>query len=376
MVSKRTTDKVVIFHHCDDIGGAGMSLYNLYRMLIEKYEVVIYVPNKDMPMYNFLTERGVCCKELGGGIGQICAYSGGPKVLSRDYILKAIKILLSYFTLKKIVENEKPQIVIVNSVTLSWVGRLTKKMGVFSACYVRETYANVLGMKTSINFLDKYFDGIIFISNYDKEHFGCHNKRQAVVYNSVSREDYMLNESRSQACEILGLDERKFNVLYVGGNAAPELKGYPTLCRAAENLKKEDISVVICGKLVSEVDKKNMIALGMQTNIPLVYRACDVLVFPSGKPHQARPAFEAGFMKLPVIISNFEQTKEDVIDGYNGLTFEPGEAEMLAEKIMLLYNNREECTEMGKRNYNHSIKMHEFESCKKILFAFIEQLYN
>jgi glycosyltransferase involved in cell wall biosynthesis len=57
-----------------------------------------------------------------------------------------------------------------------------------------------------------------------------------------------------------------------------------------------------------------------------------LLVFPATKPHQARPIFEAGLSKIPVIASEFPNIKEFMNDEL-GFTFQNKNSSDLAKLI-------------------------------------------
>ncbi|WPU95812.1 glycosyltransferase family 4 protein [Mucilaginibacter sabulilitoris] len=62
---------------------------------------------------------------------------------------------------------------------------------------------------------------------------------------------------------------------------------------------------------------------------------------------------EAMALSKPVIGSAIGAIPEMVIDNHTGLLFEPGNAEQLAEKIKLLYENEDQILEMGKNAQLH-----------------------
>lgn len=365
--------KVVIFHHCDQIGGAGMSLRITYEMLSGNFNVVIYVPKEDGDMYRYLQKEGVKCKSLGEGIGQINAYSGGPPIYHRDFYLKFLKIIKSKFQVKRIIKKEKPDLIILNSVTLSWIAKLGYKMQIPTVGYIRETYIETFFMNYSLRYLDKYASGAVFISNYDLANYKTSVNAKMVVRNCVL-DDKSNRLSREEACHNLGIDANKFNVLFVGGTRAKELKGFPTLLEASEYLPDDDYQFLICGDIAEPINRNRFIELGIRKDMSILYQASDLLVFPSGFPHQARPAFEAGLYYVPVIISDFEQIRDDVIEGYNGLLFEPLNSKELAEKIERMRNDRNELKRMGENNHTLCIEKHSFARCKEELVNFIKGL--
>lgn len=365
--------RIVIFHHYDGIGGAGMTLLYIYKMLCEKFDVIVYVPKQSGDMFNYLTKEGVACKAIGEGIGVINAYSGGPPVWNKNFYLKFAKILKSYSQIKRIIKLENPQLVLLNSITLSWIAKCCSRLSVPVVCCIGETFVNSFFMRLNLRILKRFSIGTTYISQYDMDTFNIQVKYRAVVRNCVI-DDVKDRLSRENACKTIGVDPQKFNVLFVGGTRLKVLKGFPTLLKASEYLQNESFNFIVCGEIEEPINRDGFIELGIRTDMPVVYQACDVLVFPSGVPHQARPVFEAGLYEKPVIISNFEQTKEDVVDGHNGLVFEAFNAKELADKIEYYKNNRLALEEMGRNNRAMCIKNHSFESCKEQLLRLVDMI--
>lgn len=79
------------------------------------------------------------------------------------------------------------------------------------------------------------------------------------------------------------------------------------------------------------------------------YRNARFLVVPS-ESYEVCPlvALEAMSNSLPVIASKVGGLPEIVDDGVTGLLFEPGNAEVLAQKMKLLWENPELCRRMGE----------------------------
>ena len=68
------------------------------------------------------------------------------------------------------------------------------------------------------------------------------------------------------------------------------------------------------------------------------YKEANIIVFPSTKPHQARPIYEAGISNKPIIISDFNETKEFAINEYNVFTFKNGNNKSLLQTIEKVLN--------------------------------------
>lgn len=366
--------KILLFHHCDSLGGAGVSLLSIYNMLIEEYYVKLYIPNGNSQLYQYYKSHGVEINVFGDNIGMVSSYSGGPNILSRTFMRNLVKIKDSKKIFQDIIDIEKPDMIAVNSMTLAWAGKLIQRNSIKSLCFVRETYVGNLGMRYIKYSLNKWFDGVIFISEFDKKKFKCKASIVAIVRDNVHAVEYSIHLTREQACETLSISSNTFNILYVGGTS--DLKGWTVILKTIEKLRDYDINLIVAGRTeIRKLVKNNLIKyIGERSDMPVVYRACDILVFPSTSPHQARPAFEAGFMGLPVIISDFEETSEQIQNEINGLTFSPLSSHQLAEKILRLYEDTELCKKLGQTNRDHSIQFHEFHTCKEKLLTIMSNI--
>ena len=283
--------------------------------------------------------------------------------------------------------HEKPDLIIVNSKVLCWMGKL---LNTKSLCFVRET---MIGSPKKTmnrimrNMLDD-FTLVSFISNYDLEETGLKKAKTVVSYDFLNLSNYQDKLGKFAACKKLNISSSYFNVLFVGG--IDMLKGIDIAVKAMSILKNENIQLVVAGKdsgdssynnfrsLPKVIKKRKSIRfsksvrnyiknsemekqvkfIGIQSDISIPFSACDVLIFPMKEPHQARPAFEIGVQKKPVIITDFPNIREFVEDGVNGLTFEPNNPEALAQAILKLKNDKELLKRLGVSNYEHTMKYH------------------
>ena len=365
--------KVLIVHHCDTTGGAGLSATLCAKMLLEKHEVSVCIPHRNSSIWKLFEKiDGLHLVELGEDIGLINAYSGGPRFYGLSFISGILKIIRSKRKLKKILSNDYDMI-ILNSITLSWILHivpLNKK----SIIYIRETKGTNPFFKLQKHYINKYADGVIFISEFDQDNYQFDTKYQTVIHNSCPPEFSSNRMSRKECQELLGIDSNFFNILFVGGTES--IKGYEIIISAMKKIEKYPIKLIIAGKC--DTDKvtiaNNVSFLGEITNMSSLYKSVDVLVFPSIFPHQARPAFEAGFYEIPVIISDFPQTAEEVQEKVTGLLFEPGNDTALAEKIVSLYTDDNLRYRLGQQNYCHSMEFHSFEKNKLKFMKFIDMI--
>ena len=80
------------------------------------------------------------------------------------------------------------------------------------------------------------------------------------------------------------------------------------------------------------------------------------------------------YFLLTVIASDFVETKDELINEFNGLTFAPNNSVELAKKISQLSLDEKLCKKLGENNYILSKKNHSFSACKKRLYSFLELL--
>lgn len=395
--------KILLIHHSGLIGGAGISLFNLWTALSEKYEVVGYVADDPPALVNFLREKGLSPKTFGFRMGKLPYYSGGNTLWNPKLWYHTIRAYLQKGYFENIINTEKPDLVLVNSKVICWLGPVCKKMDVKSVCFVRETIpGNPNNFMNSLmkNMLES-FDIVSFLSEYDLKQTGLQKTVTVVAKDFMIPENY-IGIQREDACKKLGLSSDTFNVLFVGG--IDKLKGIDVAVKAMKKLRKENVSLIVAGKdfgefkyscfkdildyfkrrqtikfssMVKAYINDNSLAdsirfIGVQKDISIAFSASDVLIFPMNKPHQARPAFEIGVQKKPVVISGFSNISEFVKDGYNGLLFEPKSPESLAEAIIKLKNDKVLFRTLGENNYAKAMSEHTLD---KTLSVLIDNIY-
>ena len=270
--------------------------------------------------------------------------------------------------------------------TLFWVGKIAKKYNAETVCFFRETYIRgLIGLRTAYikNNLSKYFDKIAFISNYELVRSKGIKSYKVTIYNMVCEEGYD-RYTKSEARDLLSLDDNNFYVLFVGG--INQLKGTLELLKAFSrindafptDIKRRIKSLFVKNysiKCLDYIDKHNLkeriVFFSSQNDIAPFYRASDLLVFPMTAPHQARPLFEAGYARIPVVITDFENIKE-LVDNSSGYLFENRKCDQLAQTIEYVKNNYEESQEKVELNYKNTISRHSPVVYKKQIEKLLE----
>ncbi|MFW7410989.1 glycosyltransferase family 4 protein [Vagococcus fluvialis] len=366
--------KILIFHHYGGIGGAGVSLLHIVKNIdLEKFDVSVACPSQPNSIYLELRKLNVNVIKLEKPLIIFNHYNGGINYLFSLRGLKNLyKLIKNKAYIKNIIIEENPDIVVVNSMTLSWIGKIANKLRKETICFHRETYKqgtfNISNRVIKKN-LSVYFSKVIFISEFDKVATLPINGQAMVVYDRVDISIFK-EGNRMAARNKLNLESDVNYVLYVGGPS--KLKGYHVLLKAIKYLKKEkNIKFILLGFndteesiIRNEIENLEINSLLLfyeaTMNPELFYRACDMIVFPSTKAHQARPIYEAGISRIPIIISDFENTKEFAENKISAFTFEPSNSRDLAIKIKnVIYLEKSLKDKILDTNYERAMKKHD-----------------
>lgn len=383
----------MVIQHIGEVGGSGIGLLAILNMLKDKFDIVVYCVKEPDGLTKLLIKNGYTVKTV-PSIPLFGYLSGGPGLFNIDFLLPFFRIKKGMKEWARLFREEAPDVVLANSMVLSWMIPVIKQnCDAKAICYVREVLPNrwdprarkILGNL-------ELFDAVWFISEHERKYFLLQHPSTCVIRDSLTGKAPDLKESEDKI-----IDDNVFRVLYVGGLSA--LKGINTVMRSIKYLDPQ-IIIDIAGNLsqyrfdnnkdasffkiiknyiftiksvprnimykqlrtVHRMYPERMNLIGHRNSLEDLYKNCHVLIFPSMKPHQSRPAFEAGFYKKPVIISDFKQTRENVVDGYNGLTVKPNDPKALAYAINRLAYDRDLCKRMGHNNRIESIKKNTFEA--------------
>lgn len=398
---------MLFFHHCGTVGGAGISGLNCLNSIPkDEYDVTVYSVSNPDNMVKIFRQNGYRVIEGGNTPVSFTHCVGSEKpAWSPKAIINYCKVNKNKKYIEKAISEENPDVVVANSMTLFWIGKIAKKYGAETICFFRETYINGLfGVRTNYikKNLSKYFDKIAFISNYELVRSENIKSYKTTIYNMVRADGYD-KYNKNEARELLSLEKDKFYILFVGG--INQLKGTLILLRAFSKIKDERIRLLFVGgtyeqmkknayptdvkrriksmfgknysrKCLDCIDKNGLkdkiIFFPNQSDIAPFYCASDLLVFPMTAPHQARPLFEAGYARVPVVVTDFENIKE-LVDKDSGYLFKNKDDVQLAETIENIFKNYSATESRVKLNYNNTIDRHSPEVYKKQIKALLER---
>jgi len=298
------------------------------------------------------------------------------------------------FTLKilKDIVRLKPSILLINHVNLAPIGMIIKKT--FKIPY----YLNVYGLEIwsglsklkiiSIYNADKIIGDCKFILNYIKENLKIDKAKLNLLYDPVDIDRFIPKNKNKDLIRKYNIPENKFVLLTVG--RLDRFKGHSLVIESLKYLPDDIIYLIVGGgKLEDELRLKasnlklqsRVIFTGRVLENELVdfYNLCDVFILISkfdrneGEGLPLTP-IEASSCGKPIIVGDEDGSKESVVDGYNGFIISPNKIQILVEKILYLYKNRDILKEMGINARKFVIENFSYEKFKQTLHEVITKL--
>lgn len=398
--------KILFFHHNVSAVGAGLSALHIIKNIPqEDYQLVVCIPNGKGDLGDKLEKMDIKVRR---DICHSCTYTHVNgyhyNLFSISHFHNIYELFKSRKVIERVLQEEKPDIVMVNSMTLFWIGRLARKSGAKTVCFHRETYCKGLfGLRTAyIKYrLNKDFDKIVFLSKYDMQQTGKHYEKYVIITDKVDPKLYEGLCQKDVRHELqLPADDKL--ILFAGGIS--KLKGIEVILEAI-NIMQTDAKLIILQyrklpKLTSGIRgwrqkirrlqnkdtnywaekyikshhlEDKLILRGQTDEVEKYFTACDLVVFPSQEAHQARPIFEAGIAKKPIAVSDFENTRE-YLDEENGWCVKHNDVKEWADICDEILNGGERNNGKIEINYNKTLKNNNLDNQKKDINDLISML--
>lgn len=404
-------EKLLLFNMSATIGGAGISfLQYLENIDRTEYEIIVYNNANHPDIADSIESMGIRVIRALNSPVVFSHFSGAEGfALSPIKVLNYLRVLGDRSKILRVLDEEKPDVVIVNSMTLFWIGQLAYRRGIRAICLHREVYPKGLfGLRTKLikYGLDHWFSDIAFISRHEQIETAATLAHTCVIYDKVDLDKFHGIE-KNVAREKLALPSDAYLVLYIGG--VVKLKGAHTMMDAMNYMDNSKIKLVflqcpeppkkntlkdyLSPKAIAELllgldyaakvgrcyarshNKQCFIFRPGTAAVQEYFAACDAIVFPSYVPHQARPVYEAGAARIPVIISDFPHTSEFVADGVTGFTFKPKDAKALMERIMYVYENKstDKMCQVLENNYSNTVRYHSMATLRDEIKTLLDE---
>jgi glycosyltransferase involved in cell wall biosynthesis len=380
--------RVLFIDHSSHAAGAAMSLRYLATGLAQRgHEVHVAMLWPSPELAAFYESGGLVLHPL-RGLPTIPHTTAGWLRLSNPRSMRAMfqigrRYPAAAARLRSLVERLKPEIVHLNSATLLPAAVALRKSPPALVWHVRESPPfDGRGIRTRwvAQTMQRMAAETIFISEHDKAMWS-RSRFGTVIYCCTPTGGGDPRHSPAQLREQLGLLPEHRVILYVGG--FQEIKGFQVLCRAFEAMSDRvpEARLVIIGANVpppfsklaafarrygpyvglhsyhdrcqqllrSRILEERCIVRSLVSNVADYLAICDFLVFPSVRPHFARPVIEAALAGKPAIASRFGGIAEVVSEGEGAVLVPPGDEAALAAAMEQMLRNPEVTKRMGER---------------------------
>ncbi len=315
--------------------------------------------DKFLPVVYCIGEKGEIGREIEDNQIKLVALNQKPR-------LWRMKIALE---LKKILTQEKPDIVHTHLFYANYFGRIAAIMAKVPAVVITEHGTHSNFKKAYHHFIDYilsfFTSGTIAVSKAVQRYLTAYtlipSKKITVIYNAVDFKRF----DEAYYCD-KGLIRKKLGYLtddlLIGcvSNLAP-WKGQFSLLRAFAEVVKHFPLAKLCiigrdtagfqKKLVVYVKKNNLVKnvffLGERKDIPEILKAIDIFVFPSLTEGLGISLLEAMYMGLPAVATATEGILEVVDNNTDGIMVPAGNHKVMAEKIIKLLKDRQKMGEIG-----------------------------
>lgn len=213
-----------------------------------------------------------------------------------------------------------------------------------------------------------------YVAHTIKENIAEQKKNIYVVHTGLDVNTFRPNEKPKKG---------KFKVLYVGNLST--FKGIGYLITAFMKLHLPDAELLLVGKkhedcpnIVDDyIDKITYIPAVPYSEVPGIFAGADVFVFPSLVEGPSRVVGEALATGLPCIVtSGIANCGHIVDDGINGFVVSSKNSEILAEKILYLYQNRDVCLQMGYMAREKAVNCLTWSHYQQNLLRVYKQILN
>jgi L-malate glycosyltransferase len=193
---------------------------------------------------------------------------------------------------------------------------------------------------------------------------GVPARKIVTIYNSLdsARFSYPKDFCRTNALHSLGLpieENRRF--VTIVANLRHTVKDHPTFLRAARRVREviPNTAFILAGEgeLTSSMREfadslgltDQVFFIGRCANINVLLGVSDVCVLSSTAEGFSNAILEYMAAGRPVVATNVGGAREVVDEGVTGFLVEPGDDEVMAERIIELLNDREWAQTMGER---------------------------
>jgi len=355
---------VCFFSHSAGLGGAERTLLELVTELIENYGVICTV---------ILPEDGPLKKnfEAIGALTCIIDYSWwyDPEILPDEQVtarcINSTKNLL--YSLKQVLCKINPDIIITNTMPIPWGAITASFLGKPHVWFIHEFGESDHGLKSflPLKITLKTIKNLstIILTNSEavrKKLFPNTSRRKVLtIYQHINIPSTVIYQKENNY-----FSKTNSTKLIVSANIH-EGKGQKDAILAVKELirKGKDVELVLMGHCTSQYAehlkavvkqenlKEHVRFIGFKENPYPIMKQADIGLVCSKNEAFGRMTVEGMLLKKPIIGTNRGGTLELIKEGFNGLLYEPGDYNQLADKIEYLIDNPNKTKELVENGY-------------------------
>ncbi|MDD3615298.1 MAG: glycosyltransferase [Lachnospiraceae bacterium] len=224
--------------------------------------------------------------------------------------------------------------------------------------------------------LAKYTDLLILINNEDYQ-IGLKMKLRgkAIYVPGIGINMEKILNAKSEATIRNEYNIPDENLLFVSIGELNANKNHESVIRALAMLNEKKFTYIICGMgdlkeyLISVIKEckleKNVILAGYRTDVFLILKEADAFIFPSFREGLSASLMEAMTCGKYCICSKIKGNV-DLINGENGMLFNPANVEEIYECINKFINNSKQYKQIGLSNTNE-IEKYDINNVRDIM---------
>lgn len=275
--------------------------------------------------------------------------------------------IISWLKVINYLREEKPDVVFTHLWFANTIGRAACKLAGIKnvVSFEQNVYDAYDAIKTKKMYLvdrllQKWCRKVVAVSSAVKNSLikhGIKEKNIVVIHNSVDIAKYN-KEPNLALKEKLGITQDAFVFLTIG-RLIPQ-KGIDVLLKALAQLR-DNLVLLIVGRGAEERALKQLAAdlnierktifLGVRNDIPDILSICDIFVLASRYEGLPVVVVEAMASAKPVIITDFEASRDIIVSGENGLVVERENIESLAKAMAALMSDRDWRDKLSQNAY-------------------------
>lgn len=310
------------------------------------------------------TENRVCAVKGKGEIGKELEKKGVKVYYLEMNGWMDLGVIKRY---KKVISDFEPNMQINYLIHADVFGRIfAKNFGVNKlVSFIRNNYKNGLHKfldKITINRSDYLLTNSEYVLYQYIKKYSYLQGISGCIPNGVEIKNNIADDGKLKLLsKELNLSENDF-VFTCVARLHPQ-KNHLTLIKAVKLLKergKKNIKVLLCGdgverdnlkRIIKELEVENhVIFLGTRSDVVNVLQISDVFVLPSLHEGMSNALLEAMAYSVPAIVSSIPENKELISHNENGLVFNVGDAESLAENMLIAIADPKKMNELSEKS--------------------------